>query len=253
LVQAVDVFVTRKVRELAKEINERRRHRQDNDQLDQVLQENKLLNKFKDKFMPTEGSDGNGNRGSGGPGPDPTPPSPPSPTGVVPSTIEIGWPDDGVLRVGKGVAVRLATTLKARVRDDHDRLVPGVDLEWIVDDGQIARIEAGVLRGRHGGTCHIHAKVPGTMIRSNSVTVEVWVVDHVLLAPRSLEILLAKRADITAEVTNDRGERSTDVLLEWKHDADDQLIERLNRSDRAVGAGVPCLNRATCCSQKCNF
>ena len=49
-------------------------------------------------------------------------------------------------------------------------------------------------------------------------------VDHVLLTPRKLTVLLGKRENIIAEVTDDDGRRFTDVLLNWRHDADDQLI-----------------------------
>jgi hypothetical protein len=70
LVQAVDRFVTEQIRQLAKQINDRRRHEQDSDELDDIHRENKILDKFKNKFMPTEGFGGNGNRGSNGAGPE---------------------------------------------------------------------------------------------------------------------------------------------------------------------------------------
>jgi hypothetical protein len=228
LVQAVDLFASERIRDLAKQINDRRRHEQDSDELDEVHKENKLLDKFKNKFMPSEGFEGNGNRGIDGPGPgggggggrD---------YGYIPSVIEIGWPEERILRIGSGVPVRLATTLKTHVRDEQGLIVPGVNLEWVTDNEQIARADkAGVLRGRHRGSCSIYAKVPGTRICSPKVMIEIWVIDHVLLTPRSLEIPLGKREVITAEVTNDQGERATDVLLEWEHDADDPLIVRIS-------------------------
>lgn len=54
--------------------------------------------------------------------------------------------------------------------------------------------------------------------------------DHILLTPRSLNIPLGKREQITAEVTDDEGRRSTNVLLEWLHDAEDQLTVLIDRS-----------------------
>jgi hypothetical protein len=229
LVQALDRFATEQIRQLAKQINDRRRHEQDSDELDDIHRENKLLDQFKNKFMPSEGLGGNGNSGSDGAGPrsDPPPP-PPTPPGTIPNSIEFAWSDDNVLRVGCGVAVRLSTILQARVRDDMGRSVPGANLEWVTDNEQVARIDSGILKGRHRGTCRIHARVVGTSVRSTALSVEVWIVDHVLLTPRSLEILLGTKETITAEVTNDQGERASDVLLEWAHDADDQLILRIN-------------------------
>jgi hypothetical protein len=62
---------------------------------------------------------------------------------------------------------------------------------------------------------------------------------------------LGTRASITAEVTDDDGKRSTNVLLDWRHDAEDQLIvlvgrngtvtaNRLGRTAITAGAGGVC-------------
>jgi hypothetical protein len=75
----------------------------------------------------------------------------------------------------------------------------------------------------------------GTRIESARVHVEVWNVDHVLLTPRNIEIPLGKMKEIIAEVTNDEGQRGTNVLLNWKHDADDQLIVRIHPTGRLTG------------------
>jgi hypothetical protein len=225
------VFASEKIRELAKQINDRRRHEQDSSELDDVHKENKLLDRFKNKFMPSEGFGSDGNRGKNGVGPGPQPPPPPPPPreyGTVPSVIEFGWPSDRQLRIGSGVAVRLSTLLQVRVRDDMGRIVPGVELQWVIENEHVARVEGGVLKGRHGGSTEIYAKIAGTSVSSPKLTVEVWMVDHVLLTPRTFQIKLGEKETITAEVTNDRGARATDVLLEWQHDSDDLLIVRIN-------------------------
>jgi hypothetical protein len=240
LVQAVDIFAAERIRELAKQINDRRRHEQDAGELDDVHKENKLLNKFKNRFMPTEGFGGNGSHGTEGSGPDSQGGGGGGrPDGDIPSIIEIGWPEERILQVGLGVPVRLATILKIHVRDEQGRIVPGINLEWIASNEQIARVDkSGVLKGRHGGTCSISARVSGTNIYSPKVTVQVWVVDHVLLTPRSLQIALGQKEVITAEVTNEQGERATDVLLEWEHDADDPLIVRISPVGQVFGNRV---------------
>jgi len=236
LTQAVELFVQEKLKELARQINERRRHKQDSEELDEVQKENKLLDIFKNKFMPADGFGGDGDRGGNGAGPNPPGPSVCPVYGEIPHVIEIGWPEDKIMRVGKGVPIRLLSILKTRVRDEHGLIVPSVKLEWISDNEQIARSDDdGVLHGRHGGTCNIHARIPGTKIRSQAVAVEVWVIDHVLLTPRTLEIPLGKKENIVAEVTNDKGDRATDVLLEWSHDADDPLIVRINPFGTVMG------------------
>ncbi len=73
--------------------------------------------------------------------------------------------------------------------------------------------------------------------------------DHVLLTPRNLDMPLGTRHKITAEVTDDEGKRSTNVLLHWRHDADDQMVvrvsnlgnvtaNRLGRTGITAGAGA---------------
>lgn len=79
------------------------------------------------------------------------------------------------------------------------------------------------------------ARVKGTRIQSAPVPVRVWNVDHVLLTPRTLDIPLGSRQQIVAEVTDDEGQRSTDVLLDWRHDAEDPLIVRISRAGVVTG------------------
>jgi hypothetical protein len=50
-----------------------------------------------------------------------------------------------------------------------------------------------------------------------------------------LEIPLGTRRQIVAEVTDDEGKRSTDVLLDWRHDAEDPMIVRINRDGIVTG------------------
>jgi hypothetical protein len=235
LVQAVDRFVTEQIRQLAKQINDRRRHEQDSDELDDIHRENKILDKFKNKFMPTEGFGGNGNRGSNDAGPEVETDSTTPSRGTIPHVIELGWSPDETLKIGSGVALHLSTILKATVRDEMGRPVLGAELEWVTNNEQIARIDSGFLKARHRGSCGVFARITGTTVRSVTVPVEVWIVDHVLLTPRSLQVALGKKETITAEVTNDQGARDTNVYLEWVHDADDQLIIRMSPSGIVFG------------------
>jgi hypothetical protein len=122
---------------------------------------------------------------------------------------------------------------------------------WTSKDRHIIEFENddfAVARGK--GRTTISIAIEGTNIRSRDIPVEVWNVDHVLLTPRHLEIPLGKRKQIVAEVTNDDGTRATNVLLNWKHDADDPLIVRINpagwvtgnrrgRTNVLAGAGNP--------------
>ena len=133
----------------------------------------------------------------------------------------------------------------------HGRTVPKLTFEWTSNDRHViefAGTDAGIARGK--GRTTISIAIAGTSIRSREIPVEVWNVDHVLLTPRILELPLGKRKQILAEVTNDEGSRATNVLLNWKHDADDPLIVRINpagwvtgnrrgRTNISAGAGDP--------------
>jgi hypothetical protein len=56
-----------------------------------------------------------------------------------------------------------------------------------------------------------------------------------LLTPRTIRLPLGEQQQIVAEVTTDEGQRSTDVLLNWQHDADDPLIVRIRPTGVLTG------------------
>ncbi len=143
----------------------------------------------------------------------------------------------------------MASMLGPRVVDADGRLVPRTEVEWQTDDRHIVEFRAGdqvVATGK--GTTRIWCSVSGTAVESQRIQIEVWGVDHVLLTPRTLNIPLGRRQRITAQVTNEEGDRATNVLLNWKHDAADPLIvrispwgwvtgNRLGRTSISAGAG----------------
>lgn len=216
---------------MAHEINARRRQELDDKALDQVHKENRKLDEFKNRFLPSfgegNGGDGDGKGGGrrkgthGGPGP--------VDWGTEPEVLNYEVPERG-LQIGKGISVGLRTMLKVNVRDRKQRPVRAT-IEWMTDDPHVAAFSKGDKLDAHAkGTCQVWARVKGTKIEGPRVSVEVWDVDHILLTPRTLDIPLGKREQITAEVTDDEGRRSTNVLLEWVHDAEDQMTVLIDRS-----------------------
>jgi hypothetical protein len=228
LVEAVDQFISEKVREIAQQINARRQQKLDERALDQVQEENRKLNEFKNQFLPNDaggegngaaGNEGNGPGGNGGGGAE---------WGEVPDALELSAPEGG-LRIGTGVVVPLRALLNVSIRDARGRPVRAT-LEWSSSDPHVAAVSlSGELEAREKGTCKIRIRIKGTDIEAGPISVEVWNVDHVLLTPRNLEMPLGTRQQITAEITDDEGRRSTNVLLEWRHDADDPLIVRVSQ------------------------
>lgn len=249
LVEALDAFISEKIRELAREISDKRRHDLDERALDEVHVENRRLDEFKNRFLPQQGGEGAG--GDTGEGPNgPLTPRPPRPDfGEEAETIELTFA--GTLRVGRDVRLNLKEILGVRAKDNAGRIVPRANFAWRAQNADVVSISAdGELEARHKGNSIIWVSLQDGDVAPVSVPVEVWVVDHVLLTPRSLEVPVGTGKQIIAEVTNDDGYRATDVFLEWKHSADDQLIVRIrpngwvtgNRVGRTAimaGAGVP--------------
>ena len=147
----------------------------------------------------------------------------------------------------------LSWLLKPVARDAAGRPVRNQELVWISDDLKTAHFpdpEIAELKTISKGICTVRAKFKGYAVESDPVTIDVWNVDHVLLTPRDLQIPIGTWRELVAEVTNDEGDRATNVLLDWEHDADDPLIvrirptgivtgNRLGRTSISAGAGDP--------------
>jgi hypothetical protein len=249
VVEVLDRFIAERVRLLAHEINARRRQELDDKALDQVHEENRKLDEFKNRFLPSFG-EGDGGDGDGKGQGRPKRPHDGSGTvdwGTEPEVLTYEGPDHG-LQVGKGISVGLRSILGVSIRDLRGRPVRGT-VEWLTSDPHIATFSKGdKLKAHAKGGCEVWARVKGTKIEGPRVRVQVWAVDHILLTPRTLDIPLGKREQITTEVTDDEGHRSTEVLLEWLHDAEDQLTvlidrcgvvtaNRLGRTAVTAGAG----------------
>ena len=237
LVEATDRFVAEKIRDIARKISDQRRHEQDQQALDEVQEENRVLDNFKNRFLPSGGPGGDGGAGDDKKG------TKKRRThrgilefGSIPDIIELDWETTEILRIGKDVILRLDPILDPQVLDAGGKLVPRVELEWCSSDSHVIKFdEDDIVNATGKGTTEIWVRVRGTAIQSAKVKAEVWVVDHVLLTPRSLEIPLGKRNQIVAEVTNDEGFRATDVFLNWAHDADDPLIVRISPKGWVTG------------------
>ncbi|MGH9716809.1 MAG: hypothetical protein ACRD4R_08820, partial [Candidatus Acidiferrales bacterium] len=231
LVEALDLFITEKIRLLAHEINARRRRELDDKALDEVREENRRLDEFKNQFLPSFG-DGDG-KGKGPREPGPKPPRSPVKWGADPEVLDYRVPEEG-LHIGKEISVGVSAMLNPAVRDRKGRPVHAAT-EWLTSDSQVASFSKGTLAAHAKGTCDVWARIKGTKIEGPRVPVRVWAVDHILLTPRTLDIPLGKQEQITAEVTDDEGRRSTNVLLEWLHDAHDQLTVLIDRSGVVTG------------------
>lgn len=235
LVEALDRFITEEIRALANEINARRRQELDDKARDQVHKENRKLDEFKNKFLPSFGEGGGGDGEGKGAGPRRPVREGPQPVtwGTEPEVIDY---EMQALNVGKGITIGVRAILNPSVRDGKGRPVRAAAIEWLTSDSRIATFsKSDKLIAHEIGTCEIWARVAGTKIEGPRIPTRVWSVDHVLLTPRTLNIPLGSQEEIVAEVTDDEGRRSTEVLLDWLHDAEDQLIVRIDRTGVVTG------------------
>lgn len=223
LVEALDRFISETIREVAHQINSKRKRELDERALDEVHEENRKLDEFKNRFLPAQDLEV-----------EPPPPPPPVEWGTEPEALEYSIPEGGI-HVGRGISVSLRSLLAMSIRDENGRPVRGT-IDWQSSDTHVATVPPdGVLEAKEKGTCEIWARVRGTRIESDRIPVCVWNVDHVLLTPRNLDVPIGSRQQIIAEVTDDEGKRSPDVLLDWRHDAEDPLVVRISRAGLVTG------------------
>jgi hypothetical protein len=229
LVEALDLYIAERIREIAKKINETRTHELDSKALDAVQAENEKLDQFKNKFLPTDEK--------GVVGQPPRPPRPPTQYGTEPETIELR-PHAGGLCLARGVNLHVNSIIWPHVVDADGKPVQ-LRMVWQSSDPTVARFVSGdLLEGRNKGSTEIWITAEigrGRKLESVHIPVKVSVVDHVLLTPRQIEIPLGQRAQVLAEVTDDEGTRSTNVLLSWRHDGDDQLLVRMSPMGHVTG------------------
>jgi len=237
LVEAVDLFVADKIRAVARQIYELRRHEHTAETLEAIQEENQKLDEWKNRFLPAGGEgDGAGGTGAGGGGGGGGGGGTVQ-WGEVPHYIEFGT-SDRQFRIGRGVSVHLIPLLSPVVRDAVGRPVAGAELEWISNDNRVVRFdseETDRLTAIAKGIVQVRLRVRDSNAVSEPIRFEVWAVDHVLLTPRQLQIPVGVRKKILAEVTNDEAGRATDVLLNWAHDADDQLVVRIKPTGWVTG------------------
>jgi hypothetical protein len=252
MMRALDKFITEKLRELANQISAKNRVELDEKELDAVHRENQKLDQWKNQFLPTNGQQGEGGLDGDGPGSKRRRQRNPAKWGTTPVAIDIEHANE-TLKVGKGVSLPIDWFLQPHVIDADGLPVRGSDLIWCCDNPHVADFpnpKERRLVAKQKGQCSVWSEIKGTPIKSEPVHIDVWVVDHVLLTPRDLKVPLGTRQMITAEVTNEDGQRSVDVLLNWEHDADDSQIVRiaptgsvagnkLGRTTVSAGAGDP--------------
>lgn len=243
LLSALNIFIADNICQLAEEVNERYEQDLDEKVLDDIHEENKFLDKWKNKFFSEiaesitgpSGSLSNGGFDEGGKKVKRDRGSIEIKLGGKPQKIDLNF-DNEKLIIGRGVKIHLSSILCPIARDIDDNPIPNADFTWWSNNQHIANFSlwSDELDCKQKGTCNVYVRIKDTDVKA-VVPIEIWELDHVLLTPRENLIPLGTRRKIIAEVTNDEGKRSTDVLLHWKHDAKDQLIVRIHPTGWVTG------------------
>ncbi len=226
LIDAVDKFLSEKIRELAKQINEFNKEELDKSFLDDIQKENIYLNDLKNEFLPKGGAlevvDTNG-EGTG------------SKKQKTHKSVQWGEKTYKIetqvyaFKIGVRVSVNLKTLLKPSAKDSSGNPILSPNWEWKSDNNNIIEIDnAGNCKAKLKGTCNIWVSLAKSSVISAPIEVEVWDIKEIILSPRNLEISTGHIKMITAQVTNDEGERSDDVILKWRHDSEDQKLIKIS-------------------------
>jgi hypothetical protein len=223
LMTALDEFITDRIRDLAAEINADRVVDMSEEELAELQKENQRLDEWKNQFLASSGEGtGTGDEGGGGP----------TRTrefewGAVADHIDIEHAGE-TLVIARGMKISVSFLLRPSVRDAAG-LPVNEKIRWVSSNPRALVFDANsdMCEAVGKGESFVHVQTRGG-VRSESVNFKVIVIDHVLLTPRTLQLHVGERKRIIAEVTDDEGRRHTDVLLNWKHDAADQLIVRIH-------------------------
>lgn len=233
LIEALDIFIAEKMKEISKKINDKMKKEINKESLDEISKENEFFNQWKNQFLPSGGPE----KGVNGEGEDGTRihEGGPFEFGLIPDHIIFEKVTQSFI-IGRNVNLNLKTFLNPSVKDKNEKSVR-VGIDWVVDKSEIGFIEGDNFIAKNKGKCIIKAKVSKKEIYSDPITFEIWVIDHVLLTPRQLQIPLGTKKRIIAEVTNDEGRRLTEVILNWDHqnDISDPLRVRINQIGWVTG------------------
>lgn len=232
LVKAIDLFLAEKIKEIAKKINDLRKQKLNESALDEIQQDNKYLNEIKNEFLPSGGefdfaSLTNGDSGK-----------------KNKKKIKIDWGKQAnsikvtsySLKIARGFKLDLTAVLKPTVRDAQNKPVPA-KVKWITDNKNILELdEDGNCFAKEKGKCKIQIFVEDKeSIATPSIPIEIIVVKDIFLAPTSLKVPIGHNKQITAQVLDNEGKRSSEVLVNWQHDAENQNLIKISPKGYVFG------------------
>lgn len=231
LINTVDMFLTEKIKHLAQKIYELRKQKLSESTLDEIFNDNKFLNDLKNEFLPEGGEFGFESGDGGGNGKDKK------------TRIQVKWGSKAAkievstykLSMTRGFTINLAPILGPTVKDKEEKPVRA-DLIWSTDNKNILELSKnGDCKALGKGTCKLWVSVAGTMVKTPPIEIEIRVLKDVILSPRNLQVPVGHSKEIIPQIIDDGGKKSTEVLLNWRHSADNKNIVKISPRGHVFG------------------
>lgn len=231
LINAVDMFLAEKIKHLAQKIYELRKQKLSKSTLDEIFNDNKFLNDLKNEFLPEGGEFGfESGEGEGDGKKKKTPKG--VKWGVKAAKIEVSTYR---LSMARGFTINLAPILNPTVKDKEGKPVR-TDLTWSTDNKDLLELSKnGDCKALDKGICKLWVSVAGTMIKTPPIEIEIRVIKNIILSPRSLQVPVGHSKEITSQIIDDEGKKSTEVLLNWHHSADNKNMVKISPRGHVFG------------------
>jgi hypothetical protein len=231
LINAVDMFLAEKITYLAQKIYELRKQKLSESTLNEISQDNKFLNDLKNEFLPEGGEfsfelgdeEGNGKEKRT---------HKPVEWGAKAAKIEVGTYK---LSIARGFAINLTPILNPTVKDKQGKPVRA-DLVWSTDNKDILKLSKnGDCEALDKGTCKLWVSVAEKMVKTPPIEIEIRVIKDIFLSPRNLQVPVGHSKEIRAQIIDDEGKKSTEVLLNWRHSAYNKNMVKISPRGHVFG------------------
>jgi len=221
LTRAVEEFVAKKIRELARDLERQARVKYGKKEKEELSEINAALDAWKNQFLAQVLG---GSSGIGEPRLSQSLPS------GVPDRIELSVAGR---RMGRGVF----TKPQLKFFDSNGRRIRPVPVRWIVDDPNVLVVdELGLVQSLTYGKASLRADLPDGSISSNEVIIEVVHIRSIRIEPEEIELPMGGRRKLDAVCLCEDGAELRDVLLIWYEN--DSSVARVSSSGMVFGVSL---------------
>jgi len=221
LTRAVEEFISKEIRKLAQEFEQRERTKYSQKERKELSEMNAVLDEWKNQFL-SEMLGGGSGIGE--------PPRGQSLPAGVPQKMELTVTYN---RMGRGVFMRP----QMKFYDSAEKRIRPVPIQWMVDDPNILAVnELGLVNSFTYGKASLWAESLDDRLTSNTVPIEVVHICSIRIEPDKIEVPMGGRRKLDAVCTCEDGTEHRDILLIWTEN--DSSIARVSSSGTVFGANL---------------